>query len=103
VPEIYFKHQPIIIPGLNDLINTMDRKLFNYYAHHETKSFPGKKQVITYSFNDHVQTIRGMIEENGDHIYLYEYRGQFIGTEFFISFSKRSASYKLIEVNEEAV
>ena len=81
----------------------MDRKRFNSYAQHETKSFSGKNQLITYSFNDKVQTIVGVMEENGDLIYLYEYRGQYIGTEFFISFSKKSASYKLIEINEPAV
>jgi hypothetical protein len=40
-----------------------------------------------------------MVEKN-NRIYLYEYRGKYIGNEFFISFSKESISYKLIKVEE---
>ena len=42
------------------------------------------------------------MQEKEDFIYLYEYRGQYIGIEFFISFSKKSISYKLIKVDEIA-
>jgi len=38
--------------------------------------------------------------EKNNRIYLYEYRGKYIGNEFFISFSKESISYKLIKVEE---
>jgi hypothetical protein len=61
---------------------------------------PDQQQLITYSFNEKEQTITGIIEEREGLIFLYEYRGKYIGTEFFISFSKNSASYKLIKVNE---
>ena len=64
------------------------------------KTLPDQKQLISYSFNEKEQTIIGIVEEKGDLIYLYEYRGKYIGLEFFISFSKSSVSYKLIEVNE---
>ena len=78
----------------------MRTKYYNYYAHHEEKSFPEQKQMITYSFNEQEQTIIGRMEEKEDLIYLYEYRGKYVGIEFFISFSKQSISYKLIKVNE---
>jgi hypothetical protein len=78
----------------------MHTKYFNYYASHEEKSFPDKKQLITYSFNEKEETIIGIMEEKEDLIYLYEYRGEYVGIEFFISFSKESVSYKLIKVNE---
>ena len=77
----------------------MERKHFDYYAKYENKSFSDQKQVITYSFNDDERTIIGAMEEKGDLIFLYEYRGKYIGTEFFISFSKNSISYKLIKVD----
>lgn len=57
--------------------------------------------MITYSFNEEERTIIGMMEEKEGLIYLYEYRGKFVGVEFFISFSKQSISYKLLKVNEE--
>lgn len=72
----------------------------NYYSTHEEKLFSDQKQKITYTFNDKEQTIIGIIEEKGDFIYLYEYRGKYVGVEFFISFSKQSLTYKLIKVNE---
>jgi len=78
----------------------MRAKHFNYYASHEEKSFPDQKQLITYSFNEKEQTIIGRMEEKEGLIYLYEYRGKYVGIEFFISFSKESVSYKLIKVNE---
>jgi hypothetical protein len=78
----------------------MSRKLFNYYGNHEEKLFPDQKQLITYSFNEKEETIIGIMEEKEDLIFLYEYRGKFIGIEFFISFSKESVSYKIIKVDE---
>ena len=78
----------------------MRTKNFEYYTQHREKTFSDKNQLITYSFNEKEQTIIGIVEEKGDLIYLYEYRGKYIGIEFFISFSKKSISYKLIEVNE---
>ena len=77
----------------------MDAKSINYYRH-EKRSFPDHKQLITYSFNEKEQTITGIIEEREGLIFLYEYRGKYVGIEFFISFSKNSSSYKLIKVNE---
>jgi hypothetical protein len=82
----------------------MDRKHFDYYTKHESRSFSDQKQTITYSFNDHERTIIGAMEEKENLIFLYEYRGKYVGTEFFISFSKTSSSYKLIKVKvNEAV
>ena len=78
----------------------MGTRYFNYYGSHKEKSFPDQKQLITYSFNEKEQTIIGIMEEKEDLIYLYEYRGKYVGIEFFISFSKESVSYKLIGVNE---
>lgn len=72
----------------------------NYYTDHEKRSFPDQKQLITYSFNEKEQTIVGTMEEREGLIFLYEYRGKYVGTEFFISFSKNSISYKLIKINE---
>jgi hypothetical protein len=77
----------------------MNTKNINYYTAHEQRSFPDQKQMITYSFNDKQQTIIGTMEEREGLIFLYEYRGKYVGTEFFISFSKNSISYKLINVN----
>ena len=78
----------------------MDSKHLDYYANYGNRSFSDQKQVITYSFNDTEKTIIGAMQEKGDLIFLYEYRGKYIGTEFFISFSKDSTSYKLIKVDE---
>ena len=78
----------------------MGTKYFNYYTSHQRKTFPDQKQVITYSFNEKEQTIIGIMEEKEDLVFLYEYRGKYVGIEFFISFSKESTSYKLIKVNE---
>jgi len=72
---------------------------FDYYSNFREKIFADQKQLITYSFNETEQTIIGLMEEKENHIYLYEYRGKFVGFEFFISFSKDSASYRLINVN----
>ncbi|MEI9911500.1 MAG: hypothetical protein WDO71_18730 [Bacteroidota bacterium] len=80
----------------------MERKHIDYYTKHENRSFSDQKQVITYSFNDDERTIVGAMEEKDNLIYLYEYRGKLVGTEFFISFSKNSISYKLLKVAEPA-
>lgn len=81
---------------------SMDRKQFEYYTKHESKSFSDHHQLITYTFNENEKTIIGAIEEKDNLIFLYEYRGKYVGTEFFISFSKDSISYKLIKVDEIA-
>jgi hypothetical protein len=74
---------------------------FDYLTKHKSKSFSDAKQRITYSFNNVENTIIGQVEEDGNYICLYEYRGKYIGTEFLISFSKSSVSYKLINIDEE--
>lgn len=73
---------------------------FEYIIKHKSKSFDDAKQRITYSFNNVENTIIGQVEEDGNTIYLYEYRGKYIGTEFLISFSRDSVSYKLINIEE---
>ena len=78
----------------------MHDKRFDYYSKFEIRAFPDQKQLITYSFNDKERTITGIMLEKRDLIYLFEYRGEYIGIEFFISFSKQSDSYKLIKVEE---
>ena len=78
----------------------MHSKAFNYYSAYETEVLPDKKQLITYSFNDVENSITGVLLEKNSRIYLYEYRGKYIGNEFFISFSKESISYKLIKVED---
>jgi hypothetical protein len=74
---------------------------FEYLIKHKSKSFADTKQKITYSFNDVEQTIIGSVEEDGNIICLYEYRGKYIGTEFLISFAKNSISYKLLKVDDK--
>lgn len=74
---------------------------FDYLHKHERKFFDEPLRRITYSFNAVENTIVGHVEENGDLICLYEYRGKYYGTEFLISFSKNSVSYKLINSEEE--
>ena len=81
----------------------MDRKHFDYYAKHENRSFSDQKQVIIYSFNDDEKKIIGAMIEKENLIFLYEYRGKYVGTEFFISFSKNSFSYKLIKIDEATI
>lgn len=78
----------------------MKHKHFDYYSASEPEPLPDQKQLITYSFNEHERKITGTILEKSDFIFLYEYRGKYIGTEFFISFSKNSTAYKLIKVEE---
>jgi hypothetical protein len=80
--------------------HTLKQSNFDYLAKHKSKSFDDAKQRITYSFNDVESTIIGQMEEEGNNISLYEYRGKYIGTEFLISFSKNSISYKLLNVDE---
>ncbi len=79
----------------------MKQQHFDYLTKHKSKSFADAKQRITYSFNNVESTIIGQVEEDGNHICLYEYRGKYVGTEFLISFSKHSISYKLINVEEK--
>lgn len=81
----------------------MRDKRFEYYSAFEPTLFRDQKQVITYSFNEKENTITGMMVEKRGLIFLYEYRGEYIGTEFFISFSKDSNSYKLIKVEEVSI
>jgi len=78
----------------------MTKSNFDYYSGHDTLSFSEHKQLITYTFNNIENTILGIMEEKKSYIYLYEYRGKYVGLEFFISFSKESVSYKLIKVTE---
>ena len=80
----------------------MHDRYFDYYSNFDTPPLPDQKQLITYSFNDQERKITGIMLEKRDLIFLYEYRGKHIGTEFFISFSKGSSSYKLIKVEEIA-
>ncbi|MCK9402766.1 MAG: hypothetical protein M0Q26_05150 [Chitinophagaceae bacterium] len=79
----------------------MKQSNFEYIAKHKSKSFDDLKQRITYSYNNVERTIIGQVEEDGNQIFLYEYRGKYIGTEFLISFSKSSVFYKLINVDEK--
>ena len=81
----------------------MHSKDFRYYSQFTTEHLPDQKQLITFSFNEQLNTITGVMLEKKDIIYLYEYRGRYIGNEFFISFSKESISYKLIKVEEMAM
>ena len=74
---------------------------FEHITKHKSKSFADLKQRITYSYNNIESTIIGQVEEEGNQIFLYEYRGKYIGTEFLISFAKNSSSYKLINVDEK--
>ena len=78
----------------------MRNKNSDYYSAYEPRLFPDQKQLITYSYNETERTIVGIMLERKDLIFLYEYRGEYIGIEFFISFSKESLSYKLIKVEE---
>jgi hypothetical protein len=78
----------------------MQKNHLNYYTSHAEKTFPDQKQLITYSFNNVERTIIGIMEEKEGLIYLYEFRGKYVGFEFLISFSKKSISYELIEVKE---
>ncbi|NOT50533.1 MAG: hypothetical protein HOP10_04570 [Chitinophagaceae bacterium] len=72
----------------------------NYYTDYVKKSFPEQQQVITFSYDEEEKTINGVFLEEADRIYLYEYRGSYIGHEFLISFSKDSIFYKLVKVED---
>lgn len=78
----------------------MNDKRYDFYSKIESKSFTDKTQLITYSFNDNVRKITGIMEEREDLIFLYEFRGKYTGIEFLISFSKESISYKFIKAEE---
>ena len=74
----------------------------SYYADYEKRTLPLQQQLITYSFNEREKTISGVLLEEEDRIYLFEYRDRYIGNEFLISFSKSSIYYKLIKVEDTA-
>lgn len=74
---------------------------FAYLTKHVSRTSTDPKQRITYSFHNVETTIIGKVEEMDNNLCLYEYRGKYIGTEFLISFSKHSVSYKLISVEDE--
>ncbi|NCI47208.1 hypothetical protein [Sediminibacterium soli] len=74
---------------------------FDYLNKHQKKVFTAPLQRITYSFHDQENTITGYLEEDGDLICLYEYRGHYFGAEFLISFSRYSSSYKLLHTETE--
>lgn len=78
----------------------MKQNRVDYFPSHEHNAFPEHNELITYSFNNTEKTIVGVTAETDNRIYIYEYRGKLIGTEFFISFSKDSVSYKLIKVDQ---
>jgi hypothetical protein len=78
----------------------MNRKHYNYYQTHESRVHSGQNNMITYTFNKVERTIFGLMEERNNLIFLYEYRGNYIGTEFLISFSADSCSYKLVSISE---
>ena len=76
----------------------MNRRQAEYYGNYKTEPLEGELQLITYSFNGDERSMTGIVVEKEDLIFLYEYRGKYVGTEFFISFSKASISYKLLQV-----
>ncbi len=79
----------------------MSGKQSDYFSKQENGALLDQEPVrFTYSFNNIEKTITGLVRERENLIFLYEYRGKYIGTEFFISFSKESVSYKLIKVDK---
>lgn len=72
----------------------------NYYTDFVKKALPEQQQVITFSYDEEEKTINGVLLEEADRVYLYEYRGRYIGHEFLISFSKDSIFYKLVKVED---
>ncbi len=72
----------------------------SYYADYVSRTLPDQQQLITYSYNEKEKTITGVLLEEEDRIYLYEYRGRYTGNEFLISFAKQSIYYKLIKVED---
>lgn len=80
----------------------MTRKQSEYLAKEDREALLAQEPVsYTYSFNNVERTVTGLVQERENQIYLYEYRGKYIGTEFFISFSRESVSYKLIKMDTE--
>src|SRR5688500_4690448 len=77
----------------------MEQKNFDYYKTLGIRSYSDQKQAINYNYNEDERTLMRTMLENDKLIYLYEYRGNYIGNEFFISFSKEYISYKLIKVD----
>ena len=77
----------------------MAQKNTDYYKTIKLNDPTTDRQQITFTFNEDERTILGRLEERNDLIFLYEYRGNYIGNEFFISFSRESISYKLIRVD----
>ncbi len=78
----------------------MTRKQSEDFAREDRAALLAREPVsFSYSFNNVTRTVIGQVLEGESHIYLYEYRDKFIGTEFFISFSKESVSYKLLKVD----
>jgi hypothetical protein len=75
------------------------KQIFSLHQH-TSRGVADHLQAITYMSFGIEHTITGIMEEVDNYIYLYEYRGKQIGTEFFISFSKNSISYKLLDVQE---
>jgi hypothetical protein len=75
----------------------------SYYADYVSRTLPNHQQMITYSFLEKEKTITGVMLEELDRIFLYEYRGRYTGNEFLISFSKESIYYKLIKVEDAAL
>jgi len=71
-----------------------------YYSDYVNKPLPEQQQMITFSYDEMEKTINGVLIEDTERIYLYEYRGRYIGNEFLISFSKDSIFYKLVKVED---
>ena len=72
----------------------------SYYADYVKKALPEQQQLITFSYDEMEKTINGVCVEDTERIYLYEYRGRYVGNEFLISFSKDSIFYKLVKVED---
>lgn len=78
----------------------MKNKAMYSLHQHTSRAVTDNLQAITYTVAGAEHVITGIMEEVDNYIYLYEYRGKQIGTEFFISFSKNSTSYKLLDVQD---
>ncbi len=88
-----------LAPGLsNKQPPNLKQKQQYSLPQHISRSVSDNLQTITFSIYGMERTIVGIMTEVENYIYLYEYRGKQTGTEFFISFSKNSISYKLINV-----
>jgi hypothetical protein len=75
----------------------LSQKQTSSLPQHISKSITENLETITFSIYGVEHTIIGIVEEIENYIYLYEYRGKQTGTEFYISFSKQSISYKFIQ------